>query len=75
MKNIISFIILILFIILAFYLGLWVMLIGGIVQIANSINPVDTLEIAMGIFRIIFSNFVGKIVAKIGAYIYWLISE
>ena len=51
------------------------MLIGGIVQIANSINPVDTLGIAMGIFRIIFSNFVGKIVAKIGLYVYWLISE
>ena len=75
MKNIISFIILILFIILAFYLGLWVMLIGGIVQIANSINPIDTLGISLGIFRIIFSSFVGTMIAKIGAYIYWLISE
>ena len=74
MKNIISFIILILFIILAFYLGLWVMLIGGIVQIANSINPIDTLGISLGIFRIIFSSFVGTMIAKIGAYIYWLIS-
>ena len=48
--------------------GLWVALwwgwIGGIVQVVDGIkaNPTDAMEIAIGIVRVLFANFVGAVV-------------
>lgn len=49
MKTILSILIVISSILLGIYLGVWVMFIGGIVQIVNSINPLDGWGIAWGI--------------------------
>lgn len=41
-------------IVLGTYIGIWVLLIGGITQIINNLNPINALEIAIGIVRIMF---------------------
>lgn len=48
-------------ILLGLYLGIWVMFIGGIVQLIESIKsvPVSALGIACGIARIVFCAVVG----------------
>ena len=62
MKKIIGILIVIVGIALGIYVGAWLMFIGGITQIVNSINPV--LGIALGIARIVF--------CEIGGFIAWL---
>ena len=47
MKKIIGILIAIAGIALGIYVGVWLMFIGGIVQIVNSINPVNGLGIAL----------------------------
>lgn len=64
MKEIIGIIIAILGIAGGIYVGFWLMFIGGISQIINSINPVDGLGIAIGIAKIVF--------CEIGGFIAWL---
>lgn len=64
MKKIIGILIAIVGIALGIYVGAWLMFIGGITQIVNSINPVNGLGIAFGIVRIVF--------CEIGALIAWL---
>ena len=64
MKKIIGILIAIAVIILAIYVGIWLMLVGGIIQIVNSINPINGLGIALGILRIIF--------CEVGGFIAWL---
>ncbi len=64
MKKIIGILIVIVGIALGIYVGAWLMFIGGITQIVNSINPVNGLGIALGIARIVF--------CEIGGFIAWL---
>lgn len=64
MKKIIGILIAIVGIALGIYVGVWLMFIGGITQIVNSINPVNGLGIAFGIARIVF--------CEIGGLIAWL---
>lgn len=64
MKKIIGILIAIAGIILGIYVGIWLMLVGGIMQIVNSINPINGLGIALGILRIIF--------CEVGGFIAWL---
>lgn len=64
MKVIIGIIITILGIAGGIYVGFWLMFVGGICQIINSINPVDGLGIAIGIAKIVF--------CEIGGFIAWL---
>ena len=64
MKKIIGILIVIVGIALGIYVGAWLMFIGGITQIVNSINPVNGLGIALGIERIVF--------CEIGGFIAWL---
>ena len=64
MKKIIGILIAIAGIALGIYVGAWLMFIGGITQIVNSINPVNGLGIALGIARIVF--------CEIGGFIAWL---
>lgn len=54
MKKILAIIIVILGIALSIYLGVYLMLFGGIMQIINNIDPINAKEIAMGIIKIIF---------------------
>lgn len=64
MKKVIGIIIAILGIALGIYVGIWLMFVGGIVQIINSINPVNGVGIAMGIARTVFR--------EVGGFIAWL---
>lgn len=64
MKKIIGILIAIVGIVLGIYVGIWLMLAGGITQIVNSINPVNELGIELGIARIVF--------CEIGGFIAWL---
>lgn len=64
MKKIIGILIAIVGIVLGIYVGIWLMLVGGIIQIVNSINPINGLGIALGILRIIF--------CEVGGFIAWL---
>ena len=60
MKTIIGLIICILSVILGFYLGVYVMFIGGIVQLIQSITPVIIAQgIAFGLVKIMLSGAVG----------------
>lgn len=65
MKKIIGILIAIAGIALGIYVGVWLMFIGGIVQIVNSINPTNGLGIALGIVRIVFCE-VGGLIAWLG---------
>lgn len=64
MKKFIGIIIAILGIALGIYVGFWLMFVGGISQIINSISPVDGFGIAIGVARIVF--------CEIGGFIAWL---
>lgn len=54
MKKIISVLIIIISILLGLYVGVWLLFAGGIIQIVNSINPLNGGGIALGIVKIIF---------------------
>ena len=68
MKKIIGILIVIVGIALGIYVGAWLMFIGGITQIVNSINPVNGLGIALGIARIVFCE-IGGLIANLGVVI------
>lgn len=68
MKKIIGILIAIVGIALGIYVGAWLMFIGGIMQIVNSINPVNVLGIALGIARIVFCE-IGVLIANLGVVI------
>ncbi len=60
MKTVIGLVLMIVGVVLGIYLGIWVMFIGGIIQIAKSIQPeVIAMGIAWGIIRIFLASFVG----------------
>ena len=67
MRNIIGFSLMVCGIIFGIYIGLWVMFIGGIVEIVNQFQlPVISLSaIAWSILRIILAQFVGWLSAII----------
>lgn len=47
------------------YVGLWLMFIGGIVQIVDAVqaSPVSGMDIGVGIVRIVFAGFTGTVSA------------
>jgi len=55
MKGIVGLILIGVGVILGIYVGVWVLFIGGILQIAQSVQPVNAVGIAWGIIRILFS--------------------
>lgn len=65
MKKVLGIIFAILGIAGGIYVGFWLMFVGGISQIINSINPVNGLGIAIGIAKIIFCE-IGGIIAWLG---------
>lgn len=65
MRKILGIIIAIIGIALGIYVGFWLMFVGGITQIINSINPVNGLGIALGIAKIIFCE-IGGLIAWLG---------
>lgn len=65
MKKVLGILIAIIGVALGIYVGFWLMFVGGISQIINSINPVNGLGIAIGIAKIVFCE-IGGLVACLG---------
>lgn len=61
MKKVLGILIAIIGVALGIYVGFWLMFVGGISQIINSINPVNGLGIAIGIAKIVFCEIGGPI--------------
>ena len=61
MKKFFKILLIVASIILGLYVGIWLMLAGGIIQIINSINPLDGTGIAIGIIRVLFCEIAGLI--------------
>lgn len=59
-------------VILGCFVGIKFMFIDGIIQIAKNINPMNLVEIAWGIIRIIFSGLVGWIIFLIFLFLAYL---
>lgn len=56
MKSVIGSVLIALGIILGIFVGGYLMLYGGIVQIIEAINPTSPKDIAIGIIKILFSG-------------------
>ena len=65
MKKIIGLLIILIGVITGIWLGLYVMLYGGIMQIIANINPIRASGLTMGIIRTIFCE-IGVIPAYVG---------
>lgn len=62
---------------LGLYFGLWVMFIGGIVQVIEAIkdNPVSGMDIGIGIIRVIGAGVVGWATFIVISLITWLFAK
>lgn len=69
MKKMLLLIILIISIITGFYLGVYMMFYGGIMQIINNISPLDLTSIVLGIIRTLLSC-IGAIPIMLGMAVY-----
>ena len=54
----------------AVYVGLWLCFVGGIVQIVTAIqaSPVDGMDIAIGIVKIVGAGFAGVMTAFVAVF-------
>ncbi len=61
MKVIVGFLLIIAGVALGLYVGVWLMLIGGIIQFVDAIkvDPVDTSGVAWGVVRVLFASAAG----------------
>lgn len=68
LRSFLSILCMILGVVLGIYVGLWILCVGGIVQIVNAaqMNPVDGFGIAIGVLKFICSGEIGVIIAWIG---------
>lgn len=68
MKNIIGFSIIVVFTLLALYIGIWEMFVGGIIQgvEAIKISPIDSIGLALGILRVVLASVVGYLIFMLG---------
>lgn len=55
---------------LAAYVGVWLCLIGGIVQVIEGIkaNPVDAMDIAIGVARFLCTGLAGGLTALVAIF-------
>lgn len=67
MKTLIGIVSIIAGIALGLYLGVWVMFIGGIVDIIDQIKSpeLSAMAVAWGVVKIVFAGFIGWLVALI----------
>lgn len=75
MRDILSVFVFIVGAILAVYVGCYEMFIKGIVQLLNAIKetPINSLQVAIGIFKVLFSGTVGWLIFIISTFIARLI--
>ena len=55
---------------LGVYVGLWWAFIGGIVQIVDAVkaNPVEAMDIALGLARVVCAGFVGVVTGIVAVF-------
>jgi hypothetical protein len=55
------------------YAGLWWAFIGGIVQVVEAVKatPVEAMDLALGIVRIVFAGAIGMITAVVAIFPGW----
>jgi len=76
-KEIIGILLMIAGIALGVYVGLWLMFIGGIVQIIDALTAesIKGIAVAVGVVKIVFSNFLawasGSVLLIPGWKIFW----
>lgn len=70
MWNIFGFVMIAVGILLGLYVGGWVLFVGGIVQVIEAIKatPVEALDIAVGILRVVAAMAVGTLIAAAGVF-------
>jgi len=71
MMKLIGALIIVAGVLLGLYLGLWVCLIGGIVQLVEACkaDPVSSLGIAFGIVRILIASVVGWVTVVVVGFV------
>ena len=74
MRKILQILIIIASIILGLYVGIKVMFIGGIIQVVNGINPLNGLDIAIGICKVVFCE-IASLIPMAGFFIANLLDE
>lgn len=69
-RNAVGVILMIVGLALAVYAGLWWAFIGGIVQVidAAKATPVQSLDIALGLARVVCAGFIGGITAIVAVF-------
>ena len=60
-KLILGLLFILLGVFLGLYLGFWICFIGGIIQTIEALktNPIESLNVALGISKILISGFIG----------------
>lgn len=68
MRYVIGILLIVAGVLAGLYVGLWLMFIGGIIQVINAVkaNPTPAIDVAWGVVRIIFASLVGWGIAAIG---------
>lgn len=69
MKTLAGLVLILIGVLGGLYVGVWVMLVGGIVQVAEAFKatPVQSLGIALGVVRILFSAVTGWLTFSLSA--------
>lgn len=75
MRKAIGVIVIILSIALGLYLGIGVMLIGGVNQIVSSVNPLVEAELTAGIIKVLLASTVGWTTAILGTAVGSVIAD
>lgn len=67
MRNVLGIILIIAGVAVGLYAGLWWAFIGGIVQIVDAVKatPVESMDLALGIVRVVFAGAIGTISAMV----------
>lgn len=70
-RNVIASFIAVIAALVAVYVGVWTMFIGGIIQGIEGIKetPVNSMDIAFGVTRVIFAGLVAYLVIAVGLII------
>lgn len=74
MRKILQVLIVIATITLGLYVGIWLMFVGGIIQIVNAINQLNGLEIAIGICKIVFCE-IATVIPATGFFIAGILED
>lgn len=70
MRNALGILLMVAGLALGLYVGVWLMFIGGIVQIIEAIkaSPVEALDIAIGAARVLGAGVVGMLTAVVAIF-------